>query len=41
MNNTAVIFLLLIALGLILAITTPRGRDVVDVAIGRARAVRS
>lgn len=35
MNGSAVIFLLLIGLGMVLLITTQRGRDVLDVALGR------
>lgn len=38
MNNTAVIFVLLIAIGLILLVTTQRGTDMMDVLLGRKRA---
>lgn len=38
MNGSAVIFLLLIGLAMIMLITTQRGRDVLDVALGRKMA---
>jgi hypothetical protein len=39
MNGTAGILLLLLALAAVMLITTPKGRDALDVALGRKRAV--
>lgn len=37
-NGSAVLFMLLLGIGLVLLVTSARGRDMIDVALGRKRA---